>query len=61
MPFDIGDTVVDGRNINDLDIHSRHRRSGVIIAINSVLAYVNINGTIEEIPVEYLLYKHILT
>ena len=62
MPFVIGDIVVDIRNINNLyDSESKRRRSGVITAINSTIAYVNINGTIEEIPVEYLLYKRIIT
>jgi hypothetical protein len=62
MPFEIGDNVVDIRNINNLyDSESKRRRSGVITAINSTIAYVNINGTIEEIPVEYLLYKRIIT
>lgn len=62
MSFQVGDIVVDIRNINNIyDSESRRRRSGTIIAINSTVASVNINGTIEEIPVEYLYYKRIIT
>lgn len=61
MPFDIGDNIVDIRNINEFDVQNRYRRCGIIIAINSTLAHVNINGTIEEIPIEYLLYARIFT
>lgn len=62
MPFEIGDNVVDIRNINNLyDSESRRRRSGIITAINSTIASVNIEGTIEEIPIEYLYYKRIIT
>ena len=62
MPFEIGDNVVDIRNINNVyDSESRRRRSGIIIAINSTIASVNINGTIEKIPLESLLYKRIIT
>jgi hypothetical protein len=62
MPFEIGDDVVDIRNINNLyDNESRRRRSGTITAINSTVASVNINGTIEEIPIEHLYYKRIIT
>jgi len=62
MPFVVGDIVIDIRNINDLyDSESKRRRSGVITAINSTVASVDINGTIEEIPVEHLLYKRIIT
>jgi hypothetical protein len=62
MPFEIGDDVVDIRNINNLyDNESRRRRSGTITAINSTVASVNINGTIEEIPIEHLHYKRIIT
>ena len=62
MPFEIGDNVVDIRNINNVyDNESRRRRSGIIIAINSTIASVNINGTIEKIPLESLLYKRIIT
>ena len=62
MPFAIGDMVIDIRNINDLgDSESKRRRSGVITAINSTIAFVNINGIIEKIPLESLLYKRIIT
>ena len=62
MTFEIGDNVVDIRNINNVyDSESRRRRSGIIIAINSTIASVNINGTIEKIPLESLLYKRIIT
>ena len=62
MPFEIGDSVVDIRNINNLyDSETKRRRSGIITAINSTVASVNINGIIEEIPVEHLYYKRIIT
>jgi hypothetical protein len=62
MPFEIGDSVVDIRNINSLyDSESKRRRSGIITAINSTVASVNINGIIEEIPIEHLYYKRIIT
>ena len=62
MPFVVGDLVIDIRNINDLyDSETKRRRSGVITAINNTVASVNINGTIEEISVEHLLYKRIIT
>ena len=62
MPFEIGDSVVDIRNINNLyDNESKRRRSGIITAINSTVASVNINGIIEEIPIEHLHYKRIIT
>lgn len=61
MSFDVSDIVVDIHDINDLDNKNRRRRSGVITTINSIVAYVNINGTIEEIPVKHLLYKRIIT
>ena len=61
MPLDIGDNVIDIRNINNLDVTQQHTRSGVITAMNSVIAYVNINGTIEEIPIEYLWRNPVTT
>jgi len=62
MPFEIGDSVVDIRNINNLyDSETKRRRSGIIIAVNSTVASVNINGIIEEIPIEHLHYKRIIT
>lgn len=62
MPFVIGDIVVDIRNINNLyDSESKRKRSGIITAINSTVASVNINGIIEEIPIEHLHYKRIIT
>ena len=62
MPFEIGDSVVDIRNINNLyDTENKRRRSGIITAINNTIASVNINGIIEEIPVEHLYYKRIIT
>jgi hypothetical protein len=62
MPFEIGDSVVDIRNINNLyDSENKRRRSGIITAINSTVASVNINGIIEEIPIEHLYYKRIIT
>ena len=41
-------------------LHKKHTRCGVITAINSTLAYVNINNAIEEIPLEYIMYRTIL-
>ena len=62
MPFVIGDIVVDIRNINNLyDSESKRKRSGIITAINNAVASVNINGIIEEIPIEHLHYKRIIT
>ena len=62
MPFIVGDIVVDIRNINNLyDSESKRKRSGIITAINSTVASVNINGIIEEIPIEHLHYKRIIT
>jgi hypothetical protein len=62
MSFQVGDVVVDIRNINNLyDNESKRRRSGIITAINSTVASVNINGIIEEIPIEHLHYKRIIT
>jgi hypothetical protein len=62
MSFQVGDIVVDIRNINNLyDNESKRRRSGIITAVNSTVASVNINGIIEEIPIEHLHYKRIIT
>jgi len=62
MSFQVGDVVVDIRNINNLyDTESKRRRSGIITAVNSTVASVNINGIIEEIPIEHLHYKRIIT
>jgi hypothetical protein len=62
MSFQVGDVVVDIRNINNLyDNESKRRRSGIITAVNSTVASVNINGIIEEIPIEHLHYKRIIT
>ena len=62
MSFQVGDIVVDIRNINNIyDSESKRRRSGIITAINGTVASVNINGTIEEIPIEYLYYTRIIT
>ena len=60
MPFDINDNIVDIRNINNLDVTQKHTRCGLITAINSTFAYVNINNAIEEIPLEYIMYRTIL-
>ena len=60
MPFEIGDNVMDIRNINNLDNESKRRRRGVITAINSTLASITINGTVEEIPVEHLIYTRLI-
>jgi hypothetical protein len=61
MPYDIGDSVVDIRNINNLDNQARRERRGLITALNITIAHVSINGTIQEIPIEYLMYARLLT
>lgn len=63
MSFEIGDEVVDIRNINELyDTEDRRKRSGTITAINTTTAQVEmITGVTEEIPVEHLMYKRVIT
>jgi hypothetical protein len=63
MSFNVGDDIVDIRGINGLeDSESRRKRSGTITAINSDIAQVKmVTGVIEEIPVEHLMYKRVIT
>ena len=63
MSFEIGDEVIDIRNINELyDTEDRRKRSGTIIVINTIVAQVEmVTGVIEEIPIEHLMYKHVIT
>ena len=56
MPFQVGDRVIDIRNINNYDVMARQSRYGVITSINNTFASVTINGAVEEIPIEYLIY-----
>jgi len=55
IPFTIGDSVIDFRNINNFDVINRRTRYGVITDITNTTAYVNINGVILEIPLCYLM------
>jgi hypothetical protein len=63
MSFNVGDDIVDIRGINGLeDSESRRKRSGTITAINSDIAQVKMmTGVIEEIPIEHLMYKRVIT
>ena len=65
MSFEIGDEVVDIRNINDFyDTEDRRKRSGTIIVINTALSSAQVEmatGVIEEIPIEHLMYKRVIT
>jgi len=63
MSFNVGDVIVDIRGINSLeDTESRRKRSGTIIVINTVVAKVEmVTGVIEEIPIEHLMYKRVIT
>lgn len=65
MSFNVGDDIVDIRGINGLeDSESRRKRSGTITAINTALSTAQVKmatGVIEEIPVEYLMYKRVIT
>jgi hypothetical protein len=63
MSFNVGDVIVDIRGINSLeDTESRRKRSGTIIAIIADIAKVEMaTGVIEEIPIEHLMYKRVIT
>jgi hypothetical protein len=61
MPFQVGDRVVDIRNINNYDVTARQLRYGVITSINNTFASVTINDVVQEIPIEYLIYTSRLT
>ena len=55
MPFAIGDSVIDFRNINNFDVITRRTIYGVITDLTDTTAYVNINSVILEIPLCYLM------
>ena len=55
MPFAIGDSVIDFRNINNFDVITRRTIYGVITDLTDTTAYVNINSVILEIPLCYLI------
>lgn len=63
MSFNVGDVIIDIRGINSLeDTESRRKRSGTIIAMTADVAKVEMaTGVIEEIHVEYLMYKRVIT
>ena len=53
--LNIGDIVVDIKNINNLNISQIQNKSGLITAINDTYAYVEINGQIQEILISELI------
>ena len=55
MPFAIGDSVIDFRNINNFDVITRRTIYGVNTDLTDTTAYVNINSVILEIPLCYLI------
>ena len=53
--LNIGDRVLDIKNINNLNISQIRNKAGIITAINNERASVDFNGQIIELPVFELI------
>jgi hypothetical protein len=55
MPFNIGDTVYDIRNINSLDVTQKYNQKGVITELNEITGVItHSNSSVTVVPIEYI-------